>query len=208
MENLKARLEFTGKIEIKEIIEEANNQAAKLLSEAKAKAQQVRTKETEEILQKLREKETQELESSRLQRKRAITNLRSQLVEAAFAGSFEKAKKLVEQAAVTYRKSLEKSIALAVVKTEGVEFELILNPIDIAYVKTRLKRIEKEVSTVKNVPVTLRVSDEPLQSVGGVVIRSCDEKQIFNNTLEARFAKIKQEAVFKVSEILFEGAKE
>jgi V/A-type H+-transporting ATPase subunit E len=208
MENLKARLEFTGKIEIKEIIEEANNQAAKLLSEAKAKAQQVRTKETEEILQKLREKETQELESSRLQRKRAITNLRSQLVEAAFAESFEKTKKLVEQAAVTYRKSLEKSIALAVVKTEGVEFELILNPIDIAYVKTKLKRIEKEVSTIKNVPVTLRVSDEPLQSVGGVVIRSSDEKQIFNNTLEARFAKIKQEAVFKVSEILFEGAKE
>jgi V/A-type H+-transporting ATPase subunit E len=208
MENLKAQLESTQKIEIKEIIEEANNQAAKLLSEAKAKAQQVRTKETEEILQKLREKETQELESSRLQRKRAITNLRSQLVEAAFAESFEKTKKLVEQAAVTYRKSLEKSIALAVVKTEGVEFELILNPIDIAYVKTKLKRIEKEVSTIKNVPVTLRVSDEPLQSVGGVVIRSSDEKQIFNNTLEARFAKIKQEAVFKVSEILFEGAKE
>lgn len=208
MENSKAQLEFVGKVEVKEIIEEANNQAANLIIDAKAKAQQVRTKETEEILQKVREKETQELESFRLQCKRTTINLRFQFIETAFAESFEKVRKMVEQETTTYRKSLERFITSAVAEIQGIEFELILNPIDVAYVKTKIKRIEKEVSTSKNVSVTLKVSDEPLQSVGGVVVKNSGGGQIFNNTLEARLAKAKQEAVFKISKILFEGAPE
>jgi vacuolar-type H+-ATPase subunit E/Vma4 len=47
-----------------------------------------------------------------------------------------------------------------------------------------------------------------LQSVGGVVVKSSSGGQIFNNTLEARLAKAKREADFKISEILFEGAPE
>ena len=208
MENSKAQLEFVGKVEVKEIIEEANKQAAKLVIDAKAKAQQVRTKETEEILQKVRERETQELESFRLQCKRATTNLRFQFIETAFAKSFEKVRTMVEQETSTYRKSLERFITSAVSEIQGIEFELILNPIDVAYVKTKIKRIEKEVSTSKNVSVTLKVSDEPLQSVGGVVAKSSSGGQIFNNTLEARLARAKKEAVFKISKILFEGAPE
>ena len=208
MENLKAQLRFLKEIEVKEIIEEANNQAAKHVTEAKEKARQIKTKETEEILQKMREMETQELDSVKLQGKQTAMNLRFQLIETAVAESFEKLKKLVEQEDATYRKSLERFVTAAVTQTEGAEFEVILNPRDVAHVTQKLKRIEKEVSTVKKVPVALRISDEPLQSVGGVVVKSKDGKQIFNNTLEARFAEVKQEALFKISEVLFEGAKE
>jgi V/A-type H+-transporting ATPase subunit E len=208
MENLKAQLGFLKEIEVKEIIEEANSQAAKQVTEAKEKARLIKTKETEGILQKMREMEIQELDSVKLRGKQTAMNLRFQLIETAVAESFRELKKLVEQEDATYRKSLERFVAAAVIQTEGAEFEVILNPRDVAHVKQKLKRIEKEVSTAKKVPVALRISDEPLQSVGGVVVKSKDGKQIFNDTLEARFAKVKQEALFKISEILFEGAKE
>jgi vacuolar-type H+-ATPase subunit E/Vma4 len=50
--------------------------------------------------------------------------------------------------------------------------------------------------------VSLKMIDEPLRSIGGVVVRSSDHREIFNNTLEARLARVRQENLPEISRVL------
>lgn len=205
VEDLKSQLRFLKEIEIKETLEEAREQASKLIADARARAEQIRTKEIEEILQKARDAEMREMESARLRGKRALADTKFRLIETALAKAFDRLKGQIERQDPLYRRGLEELIVEAVEKIAASELEIAVSHGDLAFVKQRLGHIEKRISTAKGVSVSLKLDDEPLRSAGGVVVRSTDGKQIFNNTLEARLARVQEEMVIKISEILFEG---
>jgi V/A-type H+-transporting ATPase subunit E len=207
MEDLKSQLDFLKEVEVKEIIEEAKQSATRLISEARARAEEIGKREANDILKKTRETETKELEAATVQERKKVMNLKFQLIETVLASSFDRMKQLINEGAAVYKNSLEKFVIEAASRMTGWEFELIVSSRDIELVKKKLRRIEKELSSMKNAIVTLKISDEPLRSIGGVVVRSSDGKQIFNNTLEARLAKVRQEKLPEISRILFEGGK-
>jgi V/A-type H+-transporting ATPase subunit E len=206
MEDLKSQLSFLREVQVKEIIEEAKDQAAKLVKEARAKAEQVKSKEREEALQKARETEEQELEAARVQGRRKAMNDRYRLIDMALAKSLDRLRELTDQQDPSYMNGIERLVVEAAAAIAGTEFEVILNQRDVAFVKRKLGIIEKRVSTIKGAPAKVKMSDEPLRSIGGVMVRSKDGKQIFNNTLEARLAKIRQEMLPRVGDVLLEGA--
>ena len=206
MEALKSQLNFLKEVQVKEIIEEAKDQAAKLVKDARAKAEQIKSKERREALQKAREMEEQELESARVQGRRKAMDARFQFIDMALGKSLDRLRELTDRQDPAYVNRIERFADEAIATMVGTEFEVILNPRDMAFVKQKLRGIEKRVSTVKGAPTKLRISDEPLSSIGGVMVRSKDGKQIFNNTLEARLAKIRQEMLPRVADILLEGA--
>lgn len=207
MEDLKSHIGFLSEIDVKEIIVQAKQQAANLISEATARAEDRKRRETEETMKKAQETETKELGAAELEQKRKAMNLKFQLIEAAFVDSLDRLEQLVSEEAPVYRNSLEKFVIQAASQMTGSEFELIVGFKDVEFIKKKLGRIEKQVSTMKGVAVTIKISDEPLRSIGGVILRSSDRKQIFNNTLEARLAKVKQEKLPEMSKILFKGAR-
>ncbi len=202
MENLKSQLDFIKEVEIKEIIDEAKATAAAEIDEARAKIEQIKKKETIEILKKTQETEQRELEAARIEGKRKVLNLKFQLIESAFSGTLAKLKEIVEKESPSYRNHLEDFIIEAAKRLDGWEFELIIGSKDAAFVKKRLKRIEDALSAAKGVVVSLKMSDEPLRSIGGVVVRSSDHREIFNNTLEARVSRVRQENLPEISQIL------
>jgi vacuolar-type H+-ATPase subunit E/Vma4 len=205
MENLKSQLDFIKEVEIKEIIDEAKTKAAAEINEARAKIDQIKRKETTEILKKAQETEQRELEATRIEGKRKVMNLKFQFIESVLSNSLARLKEMVEKEAPSYRNHLEDFIIEAAKRVDGWELELIIGSKDAAFVKKRLKRIADALSTVKGVVVSLKISDEPLRSIGGVVVRSSDHKEIFNDTLEARLARVKQENLPEISTVLFDG---
>jgi len=207
MEDLKSQLDFLKEVEVKEIIEEARQRAARLISEAHAKAEEIRKREASDILKKTRETETKELEAAMLEQKRKTMNLKFQLIEDALHESLDRIKQMVNEGASPYKDSLESFVIEATSQMTGSEFELIVSSGDVEFIKRKLRRMEKQLSAMKNTVVALKISDEPLRSVGGLVVRSSDRKQIFNNTLEARLARVRQEKLPEISKVLFEGEK-
>jgi vacuolar-type H+-ATPase subunit E/Vma4 len=203
MENLKSQLDFIKEIEIKEIIDEAEATATAEINEARARIEQIKNKETTEILKQTQETEQRELEATRIEGKRKVMNLKFQLIESALSSTLTRLKELVEKENPSYRDHLEEFIIEAAKRIDGWEFELIIGSEDAAFVKKRLKRIEDALSTVKGVVVSLKMSDEPLRSIGGAVVRSSDQREIFNNTLEARLARVRQENLPEISQVLF-----
>ena len=206
MEDLKSQFDFLRESEVKEIIEESKKQASKIIAEAHAKADETKKKEIEQIKTNIQEIETRELEAAKSEQKRKMMNLKIQLVEAVFTASLDKLKQMVNEPAPIYRNNLEKLIIEATSQMTGSQFEVILSSKDAEFLRKNLKRIEKRISTMKNVVVTVKISKESLRSIGGVVVRSDDGKQVFNNTLEARLAKVRQEKLPEIAKILFEGA--
>jgi V/A-type H+-transporting ATPase subunit E len=145
------------------------------------------------------------LESVRLQGRRNLMNARFRLIEEAFAESLKRLTELANDRDSRYTNSLERLVIEAAEGIAGQELEVIAHPRDANLVKQKLKRLEREISRTKAVRVVLKMSDEPLRSIGGIVVRTKDGKEIFNNTLEARLAKVKQEMLVKISDIMFAG---
>jgi vacuolar-type H+-ATPase subunit E/Vma4 len=203
MENLKSQLDFIKEVEIKEIIDEAKTKATAEINEAQAKIEQIKKKEITEILKKVQEAEQRELEATRIEGKRKVMNLKSQVIESVLSSSLARLKEMVEKETPSYRNHLEEFIIEAAKRIDGWEFELIIGSKDAAFVKKRLKRVVDALSIVKGVVVSLKMSDEPLRSIGGVVVRSSDRREIFNDTLEARLARVRQENLPEISQVLF-----
>ncbi len=208
MEDLKAQLTFLKEIEIKEVIEDAKEQAATIIKQAQTEAEQIKKREAKIATDKAEALEAQELETIKIEGKRREQNARFRLIDLVFTGALDRITEAAEKGESSYKNILGRLTVEAAKDIQRDEFEIIAHKRDVALLKQHLKNVEKDISRLKGHPVTLTVSEEPLRSAGGIILRSKDGQQIFNNTLEARLAKVKQDSLIEVSKILFEGANE
>lgn len=208
MENLKSQIISIQEIQIKEIIDNAEEQAKKILEDAKKKAEEIRSQRMKELTIKLREKEAYEIAVGKLEGKRKASNAKFRLLEGAFENARAELKELTGSKRGLYGESLEKLIVEAATKLKGTEMEILTNPKDKDFVNRRIKELEKRISKLKHVTTNLQVSEETLNNFGGVVVRTADKGQVFNNTMEARLTKIRQENRNEIFDSLFGKAGE
>jgi len=208
METLKSQIKFIQEMEAEEIIEEAEEQAKKIVAEAEEKAAQIKKQKMREVSEKLREREASELALTKLEGRKKILNVKSQLVEEALAKSMEKLKEIGNSEKQQYKESLEKLIVEAATKLKGTQLQILINSKDKKFVKDNLNELEKKISKLKGESVSLQVDEETLNTIGGVIVQTRDKRQIFNNTLEAKLARFKQEYLGELFSSLFEGAKD
>ena len=208
MENLKSQIKFTLEIEIKEIIEDATEQTRRTIKETEEKATKIKAQKTEEVLDKLREKEASELDSARLEEKKEILNVKFQLEDEVLTRVMERLKEIITNSSSTYQKSLEKSIITAASEIRATDLEILTNSRDKKFAKSRLAELKKEISKLKGVPMSLKVSEESLNTIGGAIVRDKEKRQIFNSTFEAKLTEAKQKLLGEISASLFEGVED
>jgi V/A-type H+-transporting ATPase subunit E len=206
MENLKSQVKFMQEIEANEIIEDATERAKKIIEEAEEKAEKIKNQKIKEVIEELREREEFELELTMAEGKKKISNVKFQLLEGVLSNSIEKLNEISSSFSPLYQKCLEKMIIEAAIKMNELMLEILTNSRDNEFVKEKLAELEQEISKSRGVPVSLKVNEEALNILGGVVVRTADKRKIFNNTLEARLTKAKQEMLDKILVSLFEGA--
>jgi V/A-type H+-transporting ATPase subunit E len=208
MENLKSQLKFLQEIEVKEIIESAEEQARKILKEAEGEAEKIRNQKMEEVSEKLQERQSAEMAMAKLEGKKKISSVKFQLFEEALAKASEKLREISTGENPIYKESLERLIVEAATKLNEKDLEILTSSNDKNLVKEKLRGLEKKISRIRGSQVSLQITNEPLTALGGVIVRTKDKRKIFNNTLDARLAKLKQELVDKVFASLFEGVED
>lgn len=208
MENLKSQIKFMQEIESKEIIEDATEQARRIIKETEEKAAKIKSQKTEEVSEKLREKEASELDSARLEERKKLSNIKFQLEDEALAQAMERLKEIITNSSSAYQESLKKLIIAAAAEIKATDLDILTNSRDKEFVKGRLAELKKEISKLKGAQVSLKIGEESLNTIGGAIVRDKDKKQIFNGTFEARLTKVKQELLSEISVSLFEGAED
>jgi V/A-type H+-transporting ATPase subunit E len=206
MENLKSQIKFTQEIEAKEILEDATEQAGRIIKEAEETATKIKGQKTQEVAEKVREKEASQLDSARLEGRKKISNVKFQLEDEALAQAMERLKEIVTTSSSVYEESMRKLIIAAAAEIRATDLEILTNSRDKEFVKSRLAELKKEISKMKGVQVSLKIGEESLNTVGGAMVRDKDKKQIFNNTYEARLTQVKKKLLGEVSDSLFGGA--
>lgn len=89
---------------------------------------------------------------------------------------------------IDYGKVLLRLIEEAASAIGGEEFIIAANKRDLEYFKSNIGYVEATLQASLG-KVKLELEDEPIDSVGGVIVRNRDGTKIYNNTLEGRLRK-------------------
>jgi V/A-type H+-transporting ATPase subunit E len=205
MENIRAQTKFMCEIEVKEIVEDAEEQAKKNVKSAEEQAAEIKKQNLKKVAERLHEKEMSDLEVARLEQKRQISNVRFQLLDDVVAEATTILDKMSKDSDPRYKTGLIKLIIEAATKVQASDLEILINSKDKSFVKGKLAELKRNISQLKGIPVTLKINEEELSTQGGTVVRDKEKKQIFNNTYEARLAEAKSKLTSQISVILFEG---
>ena len=91
-----------------------------------------------------------------------------------------------------------------VVVADVESLEVLVNPRDKGLLsEAEVSRISAETGKELGTSISLRVSEEPLTCIGGVVVRSADGKVRVDNTFEARIERFRETIRTHVAKELF-----
>jgi vacuolar-type H+-ATPase subunit E/Vma4 len=189
---------------------EAKDESERILSEARAKAQE-RLAEVQSELEAQRKQFVEAEERKGAEEKdRIVRAARQQARRLKWTAEEEQINKVLDDAlgrlnelkrggfkGASYADILaglikESARGIAAGSGTGAEMEVLLSEEDAkaGYVnQARLAKIAKEISTETGAKVQLSLSDQRLKSAGGVLVRLSDGKIEVNNTFEQRMAR-------------------
>lgn len=180
--------------EIQQILSEAEGTAKKILNDAEEEANRIRQ---EEVRKRLSE-ERRQLIHARLESKRIVSEARQEALDRVMEEVENRIKKLVNENRDKYREVMKRLLVEAISSLDGEKFLIHVNERD----RDLVKRLISEIKRVTKRLVELHVSERPVEMMGGVIVETADGKQIFNNTLDARLIRAREELLGQVREIL------
>ncbi len=202
-----SHIEAEAEKEISEILLKAQAEADKIRKAAQEKTE----REAERILSN--GKRVASLEGQRIIAETRIDVRRKKMdaQEEAIAASFEEAKKVLEELAekgkrdnFVYKDIMFDLIASASEVVAGNKLELVFNQRDSkTFNKEMLREASELVKKRSGRDISLALTDETTQYLGGVVVRDMEKQVEVDNTLETRLNRLKESIRVDVAKILF-----
>lgn len=207
VEKIVSYIQAEAEKEISEILLTAQTEAAKIKQAAQEKADQ----EVERILSNGKRLASLEEQRMLAETKIDVRRKRMDAREEAIDSSFSEAKKVLEALAAKgkqdhfdYKDILFNLIASASEVVAGDRLELVLNHRDRKTFDTKtLKEVGELVKQRTGRSISLVLADEPMQFLGGVVVRDLEKSVEIDNTLETKLNRLKEDIRVDVAKILF-----
>jgi len=207
VEKIVSHIQAEAEKEISEILLTAQTEAAKIKQAAQEKADQ----EVERILSNGKRLASLEEQRMLAETKINVRRKRMDAREEAIDSSFSEAKKVLEALAgkgkqdhFDYKDILFNLIASASEVVAGDRLELVLNHRDRKTFDTKtLEEVGELVKQRTGRNISLVLADEPMQFLGGVVVRDLEKSVEIDNTLETKLNRLKEGIRVDVAKILF-----
>jgi V/A-type H+-transporting ATPase subunit E len=193
--------------EISEILLKAQAEADNITKAAQEKAK----RETERVLSN--GKRVASLEGQKIIAEARINVRRKRMdsQEEAIVASFDAAKKALEELAekgkrdnLTYKDILFNLIVSASEIVAGKKLELVFNQRDSKnFNKEMLREARESVKKRTGREISLSLTGDTIQCLGGVVVRDLDKQVEVDNTLETKLNQLKENLRVDVAKILF-----
>lgn len=196
-----------------EILKEADKKAEEIISSAKSEASTIlnaakfTAKEEEESTLKEARTEGKRacdevLAKGKMQAKKEALQRREEMINQVFKGTEKELEKYVKME--SYKRSLVKIVIAAGKKLGSKDVVVLANRRDLQLLKKSEQGITRGLSTGgEKASVTF---GEPIQAIGGVVVKSADGKVEVDETFDGRMKRELESLRVKIAKILFEGS--
>lgn len=190
LELIKSEITRRAREESEKIIMDAEREAQSILSKAEAKAREVMMASVKPEVEVMRRRI---LGSAMLEGRKMMLKAKHELVLKVLNAAEEKLRRIAEGGGgVDYGEVLFHLLKEAVSGLGEEEVQVSANERDRSYLNRNLDRIGERLSRELGRRVKLTVADNPLNCIGGVVVKSRDGLRLFNNTLDGRLLKMRE----------------
>lgn len=205
MTNFVTHIEKETKSEIEEIQRKAVNEGNQIVEESKKKAQTIIEEQKHKMTQEKLTRERSELAILRMKQNTELVKTKSEWLDSAFDEAQKKLFELLKDTnSLTYKKFLNDIVVEGIVSVKGSKFIIQSNQKTNDLLKKNSATIIKSASKAKGENIDLKFEQNPDIRIG-VIIQSDDERQYYNNTLEARLTGTRESFGGDVYTLLFEG---
>ncbi|MBE6487260.1 MAG: V-type ATP synthase subunit E [Methanosphaera stadtmanae] len=198
---------------ISSINADAKAQADEILSKASAQCDEISAtgneKAEEEAAQILASAEKQAdmkyqqiISEAKVSSRRKELEAREELIDKAFRIASEKIEKQASENSTTYVDSLKNMIKDASLQVGGNQLEILVRADDVDNVKSMINEVSEYV-TKETGKETSFIIGEPIEIIGGAVVRTIDGEIEVKNTIEARMLRYKKYLRSEVAKKLF-----
>jgi V/A-type H+/Na+-transporting ATPase subunit E len=203
---------------IEEIEEKSEAKASEYLSEARKKAEEIVDVANQESSDKICEvvakaeheakRNSQRiLAEARIKARREITIVREELISLAFRKALDHLKTLTKEGVfkdISYKEVICKLLKESIMSCGSESIEVIVNENDTDLILSEIEKLSLEIEKEMGSKPLMKLSDETISVIGGVVLRSSDRKISVDNTFEARLERFKDKIRTEVAKELFE----
>jgi vacuolar-type H+-ATPase subunit E/Vma4 len=202
IEALKSDIQVRTKETVARILQEAKLEVEKIAEEGKARVQDIKSKLADELKRELEEKTNAAGGTEEVEEKKRIANLKQAMIDRVFEDAEAGLKKFAKDE--DYKKMLAEFAVEAVEKLGGNQFILSVNSSDKRLMKDSLNDLQRKISEKTNDKSLVKLDDEAIVCIGGVIVYTQNREKSFNNTIDARLSRCRNET-WQIAQILFWG---
>ena len=144
------------------------------------------------------------ISEAKMNARRAELGAKEEVIEAAFAKATEDLKAKASSDDAEYSESLIKMIEEATEELGGGDLIVQVKESDVAKVEGHLKKLSADLATKTGVSTTL-VLGEPIDAIGGAILKTRNGDIEVNNTIESRLDRFKGLLRSEVANVLFKN---
>ena len=182
------------------IIQDANAEASQINAKAEKTAEAEKTKILENGKKQSDMRYQQIISEAKMNARRAELGAKEEVIEAAFNQAIGELKTKASSGDEEYTDSLSKMIMEATEEIGSNDLILQLNEADTKKFKDDLSSQGSDSFEIEGIKFTL---GEPIDAIGGAILKTANGDVEVNNTIEARLERFKSILRSEVAEILF-----
>ncbi|MDO5850934.1 MAG: V-type proton ATPase subunit E [Methanobacteriaceae archaeon] len=185
-----------------DILSKASLECEKISEEGNKTAQAEKTKILEATEKQAGMKYQQIISEAKVNARRTELEAREELIEKSFRIASDKIEKQASEKSTEYVDSLRKMIKEASLEIGGGKLELLVREDDIGIAGKVVTDIAKDVTSELGVTTSYSIG-EPINVIGGAILRTADGEIEVKNTIEARMLRFKKNLRSEVAKIIF-----
>ena len=185
-----------------EIISKATAESEKILAEGQVQAENEKQSILDSAEKQADMKYQQVISEAKVNARRKELEAREELIEKAFRVASEKIEKQASDNSANYVESLKTMIKDASLQVGGNQLEILVREDDVENVKSMIDEVSKYVASESGKETSFIIG-EPIDIIGGAVVKTVDGEVEVKNTIEARMLRYRKYLRSEVAKTLF-----
>lgn len=185
-----------------EIISKATAESDKILAEGQVQAENAKQEIIDSAEKQADMKYQQIISEAKVNSRRKELESREEIIEKAFRVASEKIEKQASENSANYVESLKTMIKDASLQVGGNQLEILVRADDVDNVKSMIDEVSDYVASETGNETSFIIG-EPIDIIGGAVVKTVDGEVEVKNTIEARMLRYRKYLRSEVAKTLF-----